>query len=154
MGIIQKPDSIKSSNLSKTEEIKKRTKFGKLLFFHQNKMIYLRCQLYSAGVVIMCRLVFFVLLFVYDSESSILSLLLLGFLAYCWYNAVYDHKVGVRMVNNLTIVFILFKYLVSMLDIRKGYYHGQDPGLTTSIVSRILPDNSTYYKLFKELNGA
>lgn len=92
-------------------------------------------------------MVFFLLLYVYDTKPSFLSLMLLFFLALAWYRSIKNPHKGVRLVNNGLIIFIMVKYLITLLDIREDYHMAEKPDFQTSLALRIFSKNSYNYRV-------
>lgn len=135
---------------TKCEYTPERRKLAKLLFFHENKTLYLKCKLYYASITLLCRLIFFVLLFVYDGVDSFISAIAIIFIAKNWRDSINDSKKSVMTVNKIIFLFMSFKYFLGVLDIEESRISGEKPEFNTSLMLAFLPKSNDYYLGFKQ----
>lgn len=130
-----------------------RKKIGKLFFFFNNKQIYLKSKLYQAGIVIVSRLIFLVLLCSYDGVDSFLSVFAIIFVAKKWLDSmnVAESKSSVLTINSTIFLFLVIKYSLGVLDIDATAIYGELPTFNTSMMLAFVPKSSSYYKGFRQI---
>jgi len=138
---------------STEEEDSARSRLAKLLFYHQNKSLYLRCQVYFGTTLFLSRMAFWVLLYVYDSKESLLSMFLLIYIGLCWIWGMDNSHLSVKYVNRGLIIFIILKYMLTIADIRDDLFHGQEPPLRRSLILKASSETGNTYKIFRQLNN-
>ena len=127
-----------------------RKKLAKLLFFHHNKTLYLESKLYYAGITFLHRIIFFLLIYVYDGVDSFISVLGIIFIAKNWKDCIDDSKKGVLSVSRIIYFLIIVKYFLGVMDIDPTTLSGKKPDFNTSLMLAILPKSSPYYSGFKQ----
>jgi hypothetical protein len=122
-------------------------KVGKLLYYFENRDLYLNCKMFYGAVYLMFRLAFFVLISIGNRINSIISLVSLCYLCYIWYRSGDQPLQSVNSLNKLAVVIISIKYLIGMLDIQHSNYSGDDLKFESSIVLMFVGnvENKNYY---------
>ena len=146
----------KSLNLQDDLEDKQkhyRSKIGKIIFFFSNKQLYLKSKLYQAGIVMVSRLIFLVLLCSYDGVDSFLSVFAIIFVAKKWLDSmnVAESKSSVLTINSTIFLFLVIKYSLGVLDIDTSAIFGEIPTFNTSMMLAFVPKSSPYYKGFRHI---
>ena len=93
-------------------------KIGKLLYYFENRDLYLSCKMYYGAIFLMFRLAFFVLIATGDSIDCLLSLISLIYLCYYWYSSLLEPIQGIKSINKLAVILITVKYLIGCIDIQ------------------------------------
>ena len=149
-----KRQSTRLEEVEKERKMLKKNQLAKLVFFHVNKKLYLDCKFYYSLVTIMCRLVYFVMLYVYDSNDSLISCLAMITICIVWYTSSKDPKQSVQKVNTLVTCFVGLKYFIGVLNITsKDIYIGSQPEFETSLVLIFMTRTGHPYKIFVQIIG-
>jgi hypothetical protein len=137
LGLVDGPQTALSSNQA----------IPKLLYYFENKNLYLNCKMYYGLIYLMFRLSFFILISMSDSIDCLLSWVALVCLAYIWYSDVDQPMLSVKSINKLAVVIISVKYLVGCLNIQRANYVGDTLPFETSLVLMFLSsaENKNYY---------
>jgi hypothetical protein len=141
-----------TSLLLRDESITLGYKIGKLLYYFENRDLYLNCKMFYGLVYLMFRMAFFVLISIGDTINCVLSFISLAFLCYYWYKSTEVPLQSFNSLNKLAILIISAKYLIGMLDIQRKNFSGDDIDFQSSIVLMFVSntDNKNYY-LFNRL---
>lgn len=127
-------------------------KVGKLLYYFENRDLYLNCKMYYGLVYLMFRMAFFILISIGDTIDCVMSLISLFFLCYYWYNSDGQPLNSVKSLNRLAVIIISLKYLIGVLDIQPINYSGDDVDFESSIVLMFVANvENKNYAHFKSL---
>jgi hypothetical protein len=131
---------------------RQNNKFGKLLYFFENRDLYLNCKMYMGGIYLMFRLAFFILISISDKLDCLVSFLTLVYLCYIWYSSADSPIQRVRYVNRLAVIVIAVKYLIACLNIRQSNYVGDKMNdMETSAVCILLGSTDSPYMPYFEV---
>ena len=128
---------------------------GKLLYYFENRDLYLNCKMYYGCIYFMVRLAFFILISVGDAIDCLVSILALSYLCYYWYSHKDSLLNSIRSINKLAVVIICIKYLIGCLDIQRENYSGDTvTSFQTSVVLIFVGSNKNkQYYIFDRLIG-
>lgn len=128
---------------------------GKLLYYFENRDLYLNCKMYYGCIYFMVRLAFFILISVGDAIDCLISILSLLYLCYYWYTYKDSLLNSIRAINKLAVVIICIKYLIGCLDIQRENYSGDTvTSFQTSVVLIFVGSNKNkQYYIFDRLIG-
>jgi hypothetical protein len=130
-------------------------KVGKLLYYFENRDLYLNCKMYYGAIYLMFRMAFFILISVGNNIDCIVSLVSLFYLCYYWYSSDDQPLQSVKALNKLAVIVISIKYLIGILDIERDNYVGDTVDFESSIILMFVGnrDNKSY-SIFRILIGS
>lgn len=109
-------------------------KVGKLLYYFENRDLYLNCKMYYGAIYLMFRMAFFILISIGNTIDCLLSLVSLTYLCYYWYTSEENPLQSIKSLNKLAVIIISIKYLIGILDIQRSNYVGDDLKFEPSII--------------------
>jgi hypothetical protein len=121
-------------------------KVGKLLYYFENRDLYLNCKMYYGAIYLMFRMAFFILISIGNTIDCVMSLVSLCYLCYYWYSSEEQPLQSVKSLNKLAVVIISIKYLIGILDIQRNNFTGDDLKFESSIILMFVGnrDNRNY----------